>query len=146
MFLSQRLVAFFEGDGNPCVLTDDEFVTVLTDALHPDVTAIMISDCCHSGSIADLHKPVWNGRQAISISGCKDAQTSGDIGSGGICTWSMLLAIEAIQRKHSMEGRQHEAYSVKKLFRELMKQDDGVFDSKQDITIDTAKGCSQDDV
>lgn len=137
--------SIFESDGNPCVLTDDEFVSIMTNALHPDVTTIILSDCCHSGSIADLHKPVWNGRKAISISGCRDSQTSGDIGTGGICTWSMLLAIEALQRERAMNGKTN-PYSCKRLFRELIKHDDGVFASKQDITMDTCKGCNQNDV
>lgn len=131
--------SIFEPDGNPCVLTDDEFVSVITSSLHPEATFISISDCCHSGSICDLHKPVWNGRKAISISGCRDAQTSGDIGSGGICTWAMLLSVEALQETRAQ-------YSMARLFHEVLRQDDRVFNSKQDITMDHSKGCSPHDV
>ena len=103
----------------------------------PQTTIIAICDCCHSGTIMDFIKPAWNNRKAVSISGSRDAQTSGDTDAGGICTHSILLAIESLQR----QGLQ--SYLCKKLFKETLAQDEAVFSSEQDITLNRSAGCMQ---
>jgi len=92
------------------------------------------------GTIADLHKPLWNGRNVVAFSGCRDEQTSSDTGQGGIFTYSLLLAIEALQQS----GRTN--YSCNELFLEVLRQDDGVFKSKQDISCETNSGCHKKNV
>lgn len=89
---------------------DDHFAAFLIDTIPDNTRTIILSDCCHSDTIADLGKSAWADKQAVSISGCLDDQTSGDIGSGGIFTHSMLLAIDELSRDGEDE------YSVAKLF------------------------------
>jgi hypothetical protein len=122
------------------LMTDDELVTLLGQSLNPRVKVIVVSDCCHSGSICDFKKQIWKGRRAVSISGCRDTQTSGDTGNGGICTHSLLLAVEQMQKK----GLQ--SYNMAALFRETVLIDDSVFHSPQDITVDTSPGFSQSEM
>jgi len=121
-------------------MTDDELSDVLLASIPKTSKILVISDCCHSGTLTDFNKPSWRGRQAISISGCRDTQTSGDTGNGGICTHAILLAVESLQCKGETR------YSVGKLFNETLRKDDEVFNSPQDITIDSAVGFKQNDM
>merc|ERR1712187_540954 len=98
-------------------LKDDDFAILLTKNLKADVKAVILSDCCHSDTICDFGKPIWDGFDAISISGCKDEQTSGDTGRGGIFTHSMLLAIEKLSAaKDQSKWDLQEGYSVEFLY------------------------------
>lgn len=89
---------------------DDHFAAFLIDTIPEGARTVILSDCCHSDTIADLGKSQWADKQVVSISGCLDNQTSGDIGTGGIFTHSMLLAIDELSRDGEDE------YSVAKLF------------------------------
>merc|ERR1712024_227427 len=90
-------------------MTDDQFCDIVTDCVDESVKVLVLSDCCHSGTISDLLADGWQGIKAISMSGCMDDQTSGDTGNGGIFTHSMLLAIQQLQQQGDDD------YSVGKL-------------------------------
>jgi len=115
-------------------MTDDTFAETITGALDEQAKIIILTDCCHSGTIADFQKGEWRGRRAVSITGCLDGQTSGDIGRGGIFTHSMLLAIAQLHR----DGE--EEYSVGKLYNQTLDKDNTVFNSQQDITMQCSPG------
>jgi len=117
-------------------MTDDEFTEIVTNNIPEDAKILILTDCCHSGTIGDLDKEDWEDRHVISITGCTDVQTSGDIGKGGIFTHSMLLAIERLK------NADEEEYSVGMLYNGTVHQDDTVFRSQQDITINTSPGFS----
>eukprot|EP00928_Gymnodinium_smaydae_P019950 TRINITY_DN17691_c0_g1_i3.p1 TRINITY_DN17691_c0_g1~~TRINITY_DN17691_c0_g1_i3.p1 ORF type:complete len:621 (+),score=49.58 TRINITY_DN17691_c0_g1_i3:62-1924(+) len=117
-------------------LKDDDFARIVTSSVPKHTNVLIISDCCHSATIADFNRPEWYGYRAVSMSGCTDWQTSGDTGNGGIFTHSLLLAVERL-------GRQRRGYSVG-LFREVLKLDRQIFCSSQDITIQAAPGMSYD--
>jgi len=119
------------------LLTDDEFTATILSATAecPEKPQILcLSDCCHSGTMCDFDKNTWRGYKACSISGCKDAQTSGDTSSaqGGICTSAMCLAVESFNKQGNT------AYSVNDLFKRLCKFDDDVYASEQDVTLHSA--------
>mmetsp|Transcript_89669 Transcript_89669/g.278553 ORF Transcript_89669/g.278553 Transcript_89669/m.278553 type:complete len:301 (+) Transcript_89669:82-984(+) len=115
-------------------MADDDFSDLLTGALNEEVKILILTDCCHSGTIADFETGDWAGRQAISITGCLDGQTSGDIGRGGIFTHSMLMAVGELKN----DGE--DDYSVGKLYNVTLEKDDEVFNSQQDITLQCAPG------
>lgn len=121
-------------------LTDDDFAVCVTDAVAPGADIIIMTDCCHSGTIGDFENDVWDGHTAISISGCTDAQTSGDTGQGGIETHSLLLAVQEMQDN----GTDH--YSLAQLYNAIIEKDDSVFDSAQDITINWTDDTSPEDI
>jgi hypothetical protein len=110
-------------------MIDDDFSRLVTKWVSDDVHIIVLSDCCHSGTICDFGSKVWEGKRGISISGCTDSQTSGDTGKGGIFTHSMLMAIEGLKRSGDDD------YSCGKLFNKTLDKDNSVFKSKQDLTI-----------
>mmetsp|Transcript_99558 Transcript_99558/g.285983 ORF Transcript_99558/g.285983 Transcript_99558/m.285983 type:complete len:357 (-) Transcript_99558:105-1175(-) len=110
-------------------MTDDEFAEAVINATDNGVRIVILTDCCHSGTIADLDKDEWGQREVVSIAGCLDSQTSGDMGRGGIFTHSMLLAIDQLQ-----DAGQDE-YSIGMLHNATLENDNRVFNSAQDITI-----------
>lgn len=116
-------------------LTDDEFAEAIGEAVDDDVNILILCDCCHSGTIGDFQdkdgvpKDPWIGKKAISMSGCRDSQTSGDTGRGGIFTHALLLAIEQMK----LDG--NDDYSVGQLYNVQLDKDDAVFHSAQDITV-----------
>lgn len=120
------------------LLVDDEFAEAICSSCHADVRILILVDCCHSGTVADLSRPCWAGRQAVSVAGCRDRQTSGDIGRGGIFTHSMLLA----NAKLSRVG--HEDFSVGALYNATLLEASEVFHAAQDVTIQAVAGFSPD--
>eukprot|EP00421_Protoceratium_reticulatum_P067687 CAMPEP_0168419094 /NCGR_PEP_ID=MMETSP0228-20121227/32094_1 /TAXON_ID=133427 /ORGANISM="Protoceratium reticulatum, Strain CCCM 535 (=CCMP 1889)" /LENGTH=299 /DNA_ID=CAMNT_0008432971 /DNA_START=14 /DNA_END=913 /DNA_ORIENTATION=+ len=115
-------------------MVDDDFSDLITGSFDEEVKIIILTDCCHSGTIADFETGDWENRQAISITGCLDGQTSGDIGKGGIFTHSMLLALGELKDEDEAD------YSVAKVYNRTLKKDDEVFHSKQDICLQCAPG------
>lgn len=108
---------------------DVELATLLSSAIKPGVNVIMIADCCHSGTILDLDRPCWANHDVISLSGCKDTQTSAGTGQGGEFTRGLLAAIQSFQQ----QGLQ--AYGVDKLYNMTLFQYNGHHhnDHQQDI-------------
>mmetsp|Transcript_14543 Transcript_14543/g.31866 ORF Transcript_14543/g.31866 Transcript_14543/m.31866 type:complete len:327 (+) Transcript_14543:62-1042(+) len=104
------------------VMSDDVFAEVVSSSFNKRTRILIISDCCHSGSIADFDRPCWANRRAVSISGCQDHQESGDTGHGGIFTHALLLAVDKLQN-HGQDcyscGMLHNAvlHEVTKVFR-----------------------------
>lgn len=119
------------------IMVDDDFADIVTGSMPSGIRILILTDCCHSGTIADLSKPSWDDFQALSITGCMDSQTSGDVGTGGIFTHSMLMAIDSLQDEQ-------EEYSCGFLYNATLAYDDKVFSSAQDITIQTNRGLSPD--
>lgn len=111
------------------LVLDDEFAFVLCSRLPKTATFMGVFDCCHLGTMCDFKNPCWKGRQALAISGCRDNETSAHTGRGGMCTHSILLAIEALLRK----GRT--TFSCQELLRETLNENYTRFHSSQDITL-----------
>mmetsp|Transcript_49341 Transcript_49341/g.104962 ORF Transcript_49341/g.104962 Transcript_49341/m.104962 type:complete len:296 (+) Transcript_49341:107-994(+) len=116
------------------LLSDDDFAEAVTSGVSDDAKIIILTDCCHSGTIADFKSGGWENHKAISIAGCTDEQTSGDIGRGGIFTHSMLLAIAELASQGETD------YTVGRLYNTTLAKDDAVFNSAQDIAIQCSPG------
>merc|ERR1712039_363964 len=101
----------------------------MTSVIPAETCCLVMTDCCHSGSICDFSDPGWQSREAICMSGCTDAQTSGDTGRGGIFTHSLLMAIQ------ELHDEDEDDYSIAQLYNKQLEKDDEVFNSEQDITI-----------
>merc|ERR1719161_1372162 len=108
-------------------LTDDELCELITSYVDPKVKILLLCDCCHSGTIGDFKNSAWRGFKAVSMSGCRDSQTSMDTGKGGIFTHALLMAIQHMQ-ENGMDD-----YSIAELYNVQLEKDDSVFRSEQDI-------------
>lgn len=120
------------------VLLDEDLAEIICDSVPTACRILILTDCCHSGTIGDLDRECWDGREAITIAGCLDEETSGDIGNGGIFTNSMLLAIEKLSESEK------EDYSVGLLYNATLKEDENVFASKQHIMMSCAPAVTPD--
>lgn len=120
------------------VISDSEFCEQVLPLLHADTRILILTDCQHPGTILDLSRPAWEGRQAISIAGCQDGEYSEANSRSGIFTHSLLLAID----KLSKVGRDN--YSVGMLFNAALHEDEIVFDGKQDVVLQAAPKFTTD--
>jgi len=92
------------------MITDDYIYDNLVAKLPRSATLISVMDCCHSGTILDLpyiyktslaqnNKKNAHVASIVSISGCRDDQTSADAfidnAYEGAMTWSLLKALDA---------------------------------------------------
>eukprot|EP00927_Polykrikos_kofoidii_P065060 TRINITY_DN60857_c0_g1_i1.p1 TRINITY_DN60857_c0_g1~~TRINITY_DN60857_c0_g1_i1.p1 ORF type:complete len:610 (-),score=95.44 TRINITY_DN60857_c0_g1_i1:475-2304(-) len=122
------------------ILRDDDFAQVLTSSVPRGTSMIIISDCCHSGTMADFNRSVWKGHCAVSVSGCSDWQTSADTGRGGIFTHCLLMAVEQLAAQSPL------GFTVGDLCRAAVQADGDAFQSPQDLTVLSAPGVTCDDV
>mmetsp|Transcript_74188 Transcript_74188/g.172066 ORF Transcript_74188/g.172066 Transcript_74188/m.172066 type:complete len:344 (-) Transcript_74188:86-1117(-) len=122
------------------LLSDDDFCAQVLPSLHMETRILMLTDCLHSEAIVNLSKAAWQGRQAISITGCQDAHYAEDVDRSGIFTHALLLAID----KLSKVGRDN--YSVGMLFNATLYEDELVFGSKQDLSIQIPPKFSSDEM
>merc|ERR1712070_454036 len=120
-------------------LRDDDFSAEIA-----EVTAghkLMILDCCHSGTMLDFGKPIWEGRSAMSIVGCKDKQESAAMGGGtrgGAFTKSVNAAVRSLGNT--------ETVSVGHIFNTICQYSPNFIPQghAQDITINCAPGITPD--
>lgn len=126
---------------NKGLMTDDLFAKLVTETCPEGVKMLIITDCCHSGTIADMEKSMWDGMEALSIAGANDDQTAGDTGAGGIMTHSLFYAIEQL----SQDGITN--YSVAKVFNTMVTEREaemGQYKSGQDFILCKAGGYAPD--
>lgn len=110
---------------------DDGFAEIVGQSMPKGSRVLVISDCCHSGNIADLENESWDSIEACAISGCLHYEESEEVPYGGLFTHSLFFAIERLQRK--LKG---EDYSVGKLFNSMLKEGKEVFDVRQTFVLE----------
>jgi len=121
-------------------LRDDDFSAEIA-----NVTAghkLMILDCCHSGTMLDFGKEIWQGQSAMSIVGCKDKQESAAMG-GGTRGGAFTKCVNAAVRSLGDEGTK---VSVGFIFNTICQYAPTFIPPghAQDITINCAPGVTPD--
>merc|ERR1712150_131711 len=101
-------------------MIDDEWAELLTSSFDPQTRLLLISDCCQSGTMADMDKANWRGRQAINMTACADDQSGFDFGSGSFFTNCLVAAVKGLHDK----GKEH--FSVAEVYNATLK----VFDKE----------------
>lgn len=117
------------------LLIDDDFALALREAMDPNVRILVLTDCCHSGTIADLDSDHdWRDYDAMSIAATLDEQEAEEHSKeGGIFTHSLLLAISKLQQKGEYD------YSVGRLFNKTLWRHAKVFQTRQDMQIQSSR-------
>lgn len=81
----------------------------------------------------------------MTISGCLDSQTSGDIGKGGIFTHAMLLAIDKLSQAMNQGTLKEQDYSVGHLYNVTLRQKQKYFENaSQQISVEHSRACPND--
>merc|ERR1719217_1375408 len=93
---------------------DDDFADALDSNFHEDVKMLIITDCCHSSTIAEIDTHEWGNRQVCHLAACKDFQEDTDTGKGGALTTSLEAALEELAVKHGQSE-----YSISELWKAI---------------------------
>lgn len=91
-------------DGTYVGFKDDRIAELL--ALIPDgVKIIVISDCCHSGTICDLDSADLGTKEILHMAAVCDDQEANDTGAGGVFTAGLLEAVETLVEEGAKSGK-----------------------------------------
>lgn len=118
------------------LLSDEELSNTILQSCPEDARILILADLCHSGPVANLTLGRWAGRQALSITGCRERSTAVDAGRCGIFTHCILLAADKLAKVG------HEDYSVGMLFNAALNEDAVIFGRMQDMMIQAALDSS----
>lgn len=119
------------------LLRGDDLASAILEGCKHETRILILTDTTFSGTIMDLGRGAWTGRQATLLSGTQDARCTEE-DRGAIFTHAVLLAID----KLSKVGREN--YSVGMLYNAALHEGDIVFSGKQDIIIQAAPRFSAD--
>lgn len=115
---------------------DDDFAHCIEKFFNHHTRILLLFDCCHSATMADVDTYRWNrARRIVSISACQDDEESADTGHGGILTISMDKAMGELSM-----SRGAEEYSVQSLF-DLVVGYAGSISREQELHIQS-HGCA----
>jgi hypothetical protein len=105
------------GNGNEdTYLIDDDFADALIE-FPPGCRILIVTDCCHSGTIADLDNAEKYGeRPIVHIAGTQDQQEAADTGYGGAATTAMINAVNRLEEQKGAGN-----YSVGEVFQSMKK-------------------------
>lgn len=118
-------------------LRDDDFAELIAKHTKKGVNILILCDCCHSGTIGDFDRRCWAGHTALSMSGCRDSQTAGDTGKGGIWTHTCLIAVQEMSEAGKKEWNCQDFHELQ------LKRDDQVFNSEQDLRMYCTQGLTK---
>eukprot|EP00927_Polykrikos_kofoidii_P060767 TRINITY_DN55687_c0_g1_i1.p1 TRINITY_DN55687_c0_g1~~TRINITY_DN55687_c0_g1_i1.p1 ORF type:complete len:278 (-),score=50.78 TRINITY_DN55687_c0_g1_i1:3-836(-) len=93
---------------------DDDFTLLLKENFSSETRILLIFDCCHSATLADIDSFNWEDHRICSFSACQDHETSTDTGRGGLLTIAIQKAINELA---VMRGDQE--YSLQSVFDKL---------------------------
>lgn len=77
-------------------MVDDDFADTLDEAFDEEVRILVITDCCHSGTIADVDTHDWGDRRICSFAACRDWEESTDTGRGGVLSKAIDYAVREL--------------------------------------------------
>jgi hypothetical protein len=97
-------------------LVDDDFADALIE-FPPGCRIMIVTDCCHSGTIADLDNAGKYGERAIvHFAGTQDAQEAADTGYGGAATTAMINAVNTLEQQKGAGN-----YTIGEVFQSMKK-------------------------
>lgn len=83
------------------LLVDDLFTESLKMYFTPGVQILVLTDCCHSGTVVDVESSTWeDGHCVIAIAATQDDQCDSDTGHGGALTIGMKDSMEIMTNQN----------------------------------------------
>lgn len=111
---------------------DDEFVAVIESSVPPSCRILLLFDCCHSATMADVDSYSWKQHRIVSISACQDNEESTDTGRGGILTIAMDKAMSDLAL-----SRGDQEYSIDEVYQRAVRYA-GSISNDQELNIQHA--------
>jgi hypothetical protein len=81
-------------DGSYNAMKDDDLAQLILDNFDEGVKMLFVTDCCQSGTVCDLCRPEFEGREIAHMAAVKDSQYAADWGEGGGFTICVLETLE----------------------------------------------------
>jgi len=97
-------------------LVDDDFAEILDTSFDKGVRILVITDCCHSGTIADVDTHNWGDRRICAFAACRDSEESTDTGRGGVLSKAIDYAVRELA---FTKGKKE--YSLGKIWSKVVK-------------------------
>lgn len=82
-------------EGKIDAFLDDRMKDMFMQHFSRECKILMVTDCCHSGTVCDLDDPVLGGHQIVHYAAVQDTQEAADVG-GGAFTVSLLEVLEDV--------------------------------------------------
>jgi hypothetical protein len=99
-------------------LVDDEFAELLVESFSVNTRVLIFTDCCHSGTIADLERDdIYGERPIVHIAGTQDHQEAQDTGFGGAATTALLEVLKQLEGSTKKGG----TYTIQEVFTKMQK-------------------------
>lgn len=117
-------------------LRDDDFTQMITSYVKAK-NIVILMDMCHSGTICDMDKNQWQGRNAMSVSGCQDAEVSAGTGQGGLLTHALRAASQQVRGQQNVSSAMF--YNLVVQAASPLKAQ---FHSQQSITVQSPAGSN----
>merc|ERR1712232_378761 len=95
---------------------DDDFAEAIDEAFDEAIPALIITDCCHSGTIAEVDTHDWGDRPVVSFAACRDWEEATDTGRGGVLTKGIEYAIRELA---FVKGR--EEYTINSVWKRVAR-------------------------
>lgn len=94
---------------------DDDIAEVITQNVDSDVTVLIIADCCHSATVADLSKKEWDDFRVIQLAGAADDESGLALPDMPIFTSCMQKAIMELKMKGET------SFAVSKVYNRMLE-------------------------
>lgn len=107
-----EVMLFVKPDGSPEFFVDDQVADLLA-KMDPACRVVLITDCCHSGTMGDLSKAKLRGRPIFHIAATLDHQEAVDLLDGGALT---TCIIETVKKA----CRTADDYSITEIYNDMI--------------------------
>jgi len=104
-------ICLFEQDGTYNPMKDDEIAELLAE-FSDGVKILVISDCCHSGTICDLDGGELDHLEIIHLAAVTDEQEANDLGAGGAFTMSLIECVEDLVEERAVDPTVADVYNM----------------------------------
>jgi len=130
-------LCFVEPDGSYNAMKDDDISNILLNDFKEATRILIITDCCHSGTVCDLGRQEFQARPLVHMAAVTDAQVAQDLGDGGAFTSSLIETLE------TMSSQGQTDFSVVQIYNKCFAAYSGKFE-QQDFQLEVTPSFDPD--